>query len=195
MVATGGVKGLSLREAKPRSNLGGDDEEIATLRSQLRKELSGWKQIVILGIGNEFGGDDKLGLLAAQRLKEALPDIHRVEVLEAGNAPENFTGLLRKLSPSHILVIDAAEMGERAGVVKVIDPHKIEKQMPSTHGLPLYMLVEYLERELNSKVIILGIQPKRASFGVSMSDEVESSVNQLVLILKQLLGNLPEAKP
>ena len=164
------------------------------LESKLKEELSGWKQTVILGIGNEFGGDDKLGLLAAQRLKEALSDISRVEVLEAGNAPENFTGLLRKLSPSHILVIDAAEIGEKAGVVRIIEPHRIKKQMPSTHSIPLYMLVNYIKHELNSKVIILGIQPKRLSFGTPVSEEVESSINQLVLSLPVILSTAKNLK-
>ena len=50
------------------------------------------------------------------------------------------------------------------------------------------MLVEYLEHEIGSKVIILGIQPKRFSFVPSVSDEIENSANQLVLMLKQLLG-------
>jgi len=158
------------------------------LESKLKEELSGWKQIVILGIGNEFGGDDSLGLLAAQKLRQALSNMPGVEVLTAGTVPENFTGKLRRLSPSHVILIDAAELGERAGTIKLIDPHKIEKQPPSTHSIPLYMLVEYLEHELNCKVIILGIQPKRASFGGSMSDEVESSVNQLVLSLPVILS-------
>jgi len=174
--------------------LGEEKCRTEALASMLEQELSGWKRIVILGIGNEFGGDDSLGLLAAQKLRQALSNMPRVEVLTAATAPENFTGKLRRLSPSHVIFIDAAESGERAGIVKLVDPHKIEKQMPSTHGIPLYMLVEYLEHELNCKVIILGIQPKRASFGGSISGEVESSVTQLVFILKQLLGNLSEAE-
>jgi hydrogenase 3 maturation protease len=162
------------------------------LEGKLEEALSGWTQIVILGIGNEFGGDDKLGLLTAHRLKEALSDVSRVDVLEAGNAPENFTGLLRKLSPSHTLVIDAAEIGKGAGTVRIIEPQEIQKQIPSTHSIPLYMLVNYLEHELGSKIIILGIQPKRLSFGAPISKEVGNSVNQLVLMLDRLLSNPPE---
>lgn len=167
---------------------------IKALASMLEEELSGWKQIVILGIGNEFGGDDKLGLVAAQKLTQVLSHIPGVEVLTVGTVPENFTGKLRKLSPSHIILIDAAEIGERAGTIKLIEPHKIEKQIPSTHNIPLYMLVEYLEQETGSKAIILGIQPKSLSCGTSVSGEVESSVNRLVFMLKQLLGNLSGAK-
>ncbi len=167
---------------------------VTALAAMLDEELSGWKQIAILGIGNEFGGDDSLGLLAAQKLKQALPNTPRVEVLTAGTAPENFTGKLRRFSPSHVIFIDAAEMGERGGTIKLVEPYKIEKQPPSTHSIPLYMLAGYLEHELGCKVIILGIQPERTSFGASISGEVESSVNKLVLVIKQLLSNLSEAK-
>ena len=157
------------------------------LEDKLEEELSGWKQLVILGVGNELGGDDSLGLSAARKLKEALSGISGVEVLAAGNAPENFTGLIRRLSPSHIVLIDAAEMGETAGTIKLVQAHQIEGMMPSTHTLSLSMLVKYLEQELGSKVLILGMQPKSLRFGTTLSEEVESSINKLLLILEGLL--------
>ena len=154
----------------------------------LEERLSGWKHIVILGIGNEFGGDDSLGIQAAQKLRRTLSNMPRVEVITAGIAPENFTGLLRKLSPSHVVLIDAAETGELAGTIELIEPHRIEKRMPSTHAIPLYMLTEYLEQELDAKVLILGIQPKRLSFGTAVSGEVEVSIDKLVSLLKEIIG-------
>ena len=157
------------------------------LEDKLEEELSGWKQLVILGVGNELGGDDSLGLSAARKLKEALTGIPGIEVLAVGNAPENFTGLIRRLSPSHILLIDAAEMGETAGTIKLVETHQIEGMIPSTHTLSLNMLVRYLEQELGSKVLILGMQPKSLNFGTTLSEEVESSINKLLLILEGLL--------
>ena len=165
-------------------------EQISTeaLASMLEEKLSGWKQIVILGIGNEFSGDDSLGFQAARKLKRALSNISKVEVLAAGVAPENFTGLLRKLSPSHVVLIDAAEMGEIAGTIKLIEPHRIEKRMPSTHTMPLYMLTEYLEHELGAKVLILGIQLESLSFGTAVSREVRVSVDKLARLLVEVIN-------
>jgi hydrogenase 3 maturation protease len=157
------------------------------LADKLEKELIGWKKLVFLGIGNEFGGDDSLGILAAKKLKETLSHITGVEVLTTGTAPENFTGVVRRLSPSHIVLVDAAEVGGRGGSVEIIDPRKIKSLMPSTHSLPLYMLAQYLEHELGSKVIILGIQPKRILPRISVSAEVKSSINELALVLKRIL--------
>jgi hydrogenase 3 maturation protease len=172
----------------------GERSVVDASAAMLQEELRGWRQIAILGLGNEFGGDDGLGLLAAQELEQNLTCTPRVNILTAGTAPENYTGLLRKLSPSHILIIDAAEMGERAGMIKRIDPAKIASQEPSTHSISLDMLAGYLERELNSKVIILGIQPKRICFGASMSDEVKTSIKQLIHLIKQSICNLSEDK-
>ena len=165
-------------------------EQISTeaLASMLEEKLSGWKQIVILGIGNEFSGDDSLGFQAARKLKRALSNISKVEVLAVGVAPENFTGLLRKLSPSHVVLIDAAEMGEIAGKIELIEPHRIEKRMPSTHTMPLYMLAEYLEHELGARVLILGIQPESLSFGTAVSREVRVSVDKLARLLVEVIN-------
>jgi len=164
------------------------------LESRVEEALSGWKRIAVLGIGNELGGDDGLGLLAAKKLKEALADIPNVEVLATGNAPENFTGLLRRLSPSHILLVDAAETGEKAGTIKLIKDREIVGSMPSTHSLPLYLLINYLKKELGSEVIVLGVQPKMLSFNTAISNEVECSIDELVLLLKEVLGNSLEAR-
>jgi len=157
------------------------------LQSNLDKALSGWERTVIMGIGNELGCDDSLGLVAAQRLKEALSGIPGVEVLAAGTAPENFTGLLRRLSPSHILIVDAAEMGEAAGTIQLVDADRTEEVTPSTHTVSPKMLVRYLEEEIGSKVIIIGIQPKELSFGTVVSEEVGDSLSNLVHLLEQIM--------
>jgi hydrogenase 3 maturation protease len=158
------------------------------LVSKLGEELSGWKRIVILGIGNEFSGDDGLGSRAALKLKRALSNTPRIDVIATGTSPENFTGLLRKLSPSHVVLIDAAELGETAGAIELIEPHRIEKRIPSTHTMPLYMLTEYLEQELGAKVLILGIQPESLSFGTTVSSEVGVSIDRLARLLVQVVN-------
>lgn len=158
------------------------------LASMLGEELSGWKQIVILGIGNEFSGDDRLGFQAARKLKRALSNTPRIDVIATGTSPENFTGPLRKLSPSHVVLIDAAELGEAVGTIELIEPHRIEKRTPSTHTMPLYMLTEYLEQELGAKVLILGIQPESLSFDTAVSEEVKASIDKLTRLLVEVIN-------
>ena len=87
-----------------------------------------------------------------------------------------------------MVLIDAAEMGETAGTIELIEPHRIEKRMPSTHTMPLYMLTEYLEQELGAIVLILGIQPESLSFGSAVSDEVEVSIDKLARLLVEIIN-------
>jgi len=164
------------------------------LEGKLETELSGWKHIAVLGIGNELNSDDGLGLLAAKELKKALAGVAGVKVFVTGSCPENFTGLVRRLSPTHVLLLDAVEMGERAGAIKLIDYKEIEEVMPSTHTLPLYMLAKYVEQEIGSKVSILGVQPKNLDFGTGLSTEVENSVGKLVLLVKQIIVPLEKCE-
>jgi hydrogenase 3 maturation protease len=162
------------------------------LASTLEEKLSDWNQIVILGIGNEFSGDDALGFQIARRLRRALPNTAGVEILTVGTAPENFTGLLRRLSPSHVVLIDAAEMGEMAGTIELIEPRRIEKRMPTTHTMPLYLLTEYIEQELLARVLVLGIQPGSLSFGSTVSREVEGSIDKLARVLAEVISRKEE---
>ncbi|MFC2045495.1 hydrogenase maturation protease, partial [Chloroflexota bacterium] len=113
----------------------------AELARTLKKELYGWRRVVILGLGNELGGDDQSGLLAVREIKQVLPgDITGVDIFETGIAPENYTGVLRNLLPSHVIIIDSAQIGERAGYTTIINSESIQELIPSTHSLPLSTL-------------------------------------------------------
>ena len=161
----------------------------AELARTLKKELDGWRKVVILGLGNELGGDDGAGLQAGREVKKVLPsDINGVEIFETGVAPENYTGVLRRLLPSHVILIDSAEMGEEAGYTALITAENIQEIMPTAHSLPLSRLTNYIEEEFKAKVIILGIQPKDLSFSTEVSAEVSNSAKKLAIILRECLA-------
>ena len=105
----------------------------AELTRTLIKELDGWRRVVILGLGNELGGDDGAGIHATREIKEVLPgDIAKVDIFETGVVPENYTGVLRRLQPSHVILIDSAAIGEEAGSLRIIatdDIQEIEKRI------------------------------------------------------------------
>src|ERR1051325_6034884 len=86
-------------------------------------------------------------------------DTTHVLIIEAGHAPENTTGELRKFAPDLVLIIDAADMGESPGTIQWIPEESIDGMSASTHSLPLSMLARYLRLEINCTVVLLGIQP------------------------------------
>ena len=135
----------------------------------LKKELAMARKVVILGIGNELYGNDSLGLLAAKEIQK-LGYSDKYQVLLAGTAPENLAGKIRALSPSHVIFIDAADMGKEPGTIEIIEKDRMGSQTASTHDAPLSLLADYLTEEIGCKVIMLGIQPEDSPRGKRTSD-------------------------
>ena len=125
------------------------------LASVLERELAGAERVVILAIGSEFHEEDSLALQAAKEIEEVSENW---KVILAESAPENFTGVIGKASPSHVVFLDAAEMGEEPGSIEVIEKGRIVDTSFSTHCPSLSILAEYLTGEVGCKVIIIGIQ-------------------------------------
>ncbi|HLO28321.1 MAG TPA: hydrogenase 3 maturation endopeptidase HyCI [Anaerolineales bacterium] len=160
---------------------------LSLLLNQLAAESGTPERIAIVGIGNQYRCDDAAGILIARSLSqhECVADAHRILILEAGHAPENSTGELRKFAPNLVLLIDAAEMGKAPGTVEWISEEDIDGMSASTHSLPLSMLALYLKMELNCNVILLGIQAASNEVGETVSSEVLQAVNEIV---KELEG-------
>lgn len=60
----------------------------------------------ILGVGNPLRRDDGVGPWVAERMRGT-----GWEVVVAGSRVENALGLVRRLAPDLLVVVDAAEMG------------------------------------------------------------------------------------
>jgi hydrogenase 3 maturation protease len=157
----------------------------ASLQPLLKQLLSKWPKaprIAILGVGNQFRSDDAAGVLVVRALahRKCALDTERLLIIEAGHAPENTTGELRRFAPDLVLIIDAADMGEMPGTVKWIPEESIDGMSASTHSLPLSMLARYLRLELGCTVALLGIQPASNTVGDEVSSEVAQAVQEIV---------------
>lgn len=146
-------------------------------------------RVAIVGIGHELRGDDAAGLAVARALHApaAAPPASPVLVIEAGPAPENYTGQLRRFGPDLVLLVDAARMDEAAGAVRWLDWPATTGLGASTHTLPPHILARYLVAELECEVAVLGIQPETTIIGATLSATVEQAVNKLAHTLARLL--------
>ena len=136
--------------------------------------------IVLLGIGNPLHADDGAG----PRLADMLIGVSGVTAFNCGTAPENFTGLVRKLGPDLLIIADAAEMGLPAGSVRIIPPEKIHDTSVGTHTLPLYHLVDFLA-DPSRKIVIIGIQPASLEWTDQVSDPVASALNEIKMMIAE----------
>ena len=155
---------------------------ISQLLKQPTSRSGNLPRIAVLGVGNLIRSDDAAGVLVARGLsqRECAARRDRVLIIEAGQAPENRTGELRRFSPDLVLIVDAAEMGEKPGTTQLIDQESIDGMSASTHSLPLSMLARYLVLELGCTVKLLGIQLDSNEVGEGVSPGVLQAVNQIV---------------
>jgi hydrogenase 3 maturation protease len=146
-------------------------------------------KIAIVGIGNNLRSDDAAGILVAQRLMQSrcVQDLKHVLVIDAGHAPENMTGELRRFMPDVVLLVDAAEMGEMPGTARWIPMEDLDGMSASTHSMPLSMLAGYLTLELHCDVALLGIQPSSNDFGENVSLVVLQAVDEIVKEMERSL--------
>lgn len=133
----------------------------------LRRRLGGARLLAVVGIGDELSPADQLGMIAAREIDRQ--DIPGVRVFLAGTVPENITGPLRRYRPDHVLLLDAAEMGERPGAIARVEPGQVSAGLFSTHALPLPVVMEYIERDIGIPVTLLGIQPETGGPGNTLS--------------------------
>jgi hydrogenase 3 maturation protease len=147
------------------------------------------RRAAIVGIGNELNGDDAAGVWVARKLQEATGRVadSPVLIVEAGTAPENVTGALRKFAPALVLLIDAAQLNEPPGTIGWLDWRDTTGISAVTHGLPLHVSAEYLVTELGCEVALIGIQPRSNAFDAPLSPEVQRAVDEVVQALQATL--------
>jgi hydrogenase 3 maturation protease len=133
---------------------------------------------LVLGIGNREGGDDAVGPYIIDELKKK--KLHDIDVLDVGVAPENFTDVIKKKKPYIVLLIDAIDMGIEPGKIRRVRRDQIGEMHVSTHGIPLSVVMKYLETFV-SNVILIGIQPERMD-GM-MTEGIRNAAHQVIMKL------------
>ncbi|MGY3856370.1 hydrogenase maturation peptidase HycI [Aeromonas intestinalis] len=132
---------------------------------------------LVLTVGNTMMGDDGAGPYLAEKLQASpLPGW---EIIDGGIAPENMVHRVRALQPDRIVLVDAAEIGEKAGTLKVIPPDTIADMFIfSTHNMPLNFLIDELKTFV-PEVIFVGVQPAIVAFSFPMTEMVSGAMDYL----------------
>ncbi|MBZ0303057.1 MAG: hydrogenase maturation peptidase HycI, partial [Anaerolineae bacterium] len=155
-----------------------------SLQQAIRRANKPRPRIAVVGIGHELRGDDAAGIMIARGLQRVSSPT--LIVVDAGPAPENFTGLLRALAPDVVLLVDAAQMQEPPGTVRLLAIDGAQPDSASTHTLSLHLLANFLRATLDGDILLLGIQPEQDSFGTGLSSAVQQSVDHIVTVLPDI---------
>ena len=156
----------------------------------LKQKLENAKRVAVLGIGSELRGDDIAGLLAAQQIEKTITEqttLPEVRVFIGETAPENLTGEIKKFQPTHLIIIDAAELNKEPGHIEIMEPETIGGTSFCTHSLPLKIIIGYLLESFKFQAIIIGIQPKTLTFGAQPTKEVVAAAKRIAKTITKLL--------
>ena len=137
---------------------------------------------LIIGIGNEYRGDDAAGLVIARGLKrQTIADVTVLEQSGEGAAlMEAWEGA------DTVVLIDAVNSGAEAGTIHRIEAHA--QPVPqrffrySTHAFSVAEAIELARAlgELPRRLMVYGIEGKTFKAGNGLSDEVETAVRDVV---------------
>ena len=138
-------------------------------------------KVVIVGIGNPLKGDDGCGPALIEQLAGRINAV----CIDAGNAPENYTGKIIKENPTNILIVDAVHLERSPGSYELVKKEEIAKIGLTTHDMGATLLIGYLEQETKANIYLLGIQPQSVSFGEGISSPVQKSIEEISKLMKE----------
>lgn len=108
--------------------------------------------------------------------------------MDGGTVPENYTGLIRKENPTHIILVDAVEMKKEPGYIRIVKKDEILNYNISTHAMPVSFLIKFMETTIDADIILIGIQPEKMNLGEGISEEVEKSIGIVANTLFELIN-------
>jgi len=156
-----------------------------TLARVLADRLKG--SVVLVGVGNPLRGDDAAGCELARRLEGRSGAL----VVNAEDIPESHLVRIATARPDTVLFVDSVDLGTAPGSVAVLEEKQMAGYCPSTHRVPLRLLMECLRRDTGADVFLVAVQPGQIGLGEPMSDEVTASIALLVETLEGLLPAPP----
>jgi hydrogenase 3 maturation protease len=165
-------------------------KQLRQITAPLTKTDAGLR-IAVLGVGNVLNGDDAAGVRAARALLRCQARSlisSSILVIEAGLAPENFSGRLRQFGAQRVILIDAARMEAPAGEIRWLPWEQSASLSASTHTLPLSMFAAYLVSELGCQVDLLGIQVVQTGPGQPVSPPVQNALRRLLRGFQNILA-------
>lgn len=148
----------------------------------MRGGVLGPSSIRIIGLGNEFRGDDAVGLMAARRLRQEIND--RAEVIEAEMVGVDLIDLMK--GARAVILIDAARSGQSPGIIHRLDvsagPIEVLMFPHSSHALGISEALELARvmGVLPPRVIVYGIEAGNTQAGQALSSQVAKALDEVV---------------
>ena len=140
-------------------------------------------RLKVIAVGNDLYGDDGVGNAVLHEL-EKMSEMKEVELFDGAT---DALGLIDHFSGvDHVIIVDAAQMGEKPGTVKVFSKDEVKLKIKmdhlSVHGISLAETFDIAQMadSLPGKITIIGIEPKNIGISQGLSDVVMQSIPEVV---------------
>jgi hydrogenase maturation protease len=136
----------------------------------------------VIGIGNCLRGDDGIGSIVIERLRQEI-GVLPVNLYDVGS--DAFSVLEHLVASQPILIVDCAKMGEPPGTVKKMMINnasmKTIDKMVSLHGIG-FAEVFQLARRMGAiaPCSLVGVEPKSVAFNTGLSKEVKEAIPKII---------------
>ncbi len=137
--------------------------------------------VLVLGLGNTLLADDGVGVHVVRRLASDPDAPPGLRALDGGTL--GFRLMVELTRSSAVIVVDAADLGERAGTVCLLPQKALAYYVSrggrvSAHeaGLVDLLTLARLEGWAPARLALLAIQPQRIDWGEQLSEPVARSL-------------------
>ncbi len=140
-------------------------------------------KVKVIAVGNDLYGDDGIGGAVIEILGQ-MPEMKDVELIDGAT---DALGLIDYFEDDvHIILVDAAQMDEEPGTVKVFSKDEVRMKIKmdhlTVHGISLAETFDIAKAvdKLPEKVTIIGIEPKNIGISEKLSDVVTQSIPNVI---------------
>jgi hydrogenase maturation protease len=150
---------------------------------------------VIIGVGNILLKDEGIGIHVVRELVNiGLPEW--ISIHECGTSGLNILNYLENTDCA--IIVDAVRSGKTPGTVSkfLIDKSRLEevKDMVSMHQIDLLATLSLGSKmmQLPSRIVIVGVEPRDISPGLSLSSEVNKAIPQIIVKVREEINVVKE---
>jgi len=143
------------------------------------------KRPLLIALGNPLRRDDGVGYY----VYKSLSNLKSIPITYCYSL-ELCTDIIAEYKPDTIIILDAIDAGIEPGdLVFTCDLNTIiEEYLPTTHTVPLSLVIRYLKETIPTikRICLLGVQIKDRGIGEGLSSEVEKTTRYIIDLLTSI---------
>ena len=150
-------------------------------------------KVLVLGIGNVLMTDDSVGVRVVHELERRYRFPENVELLDGGTSGIELLSYIA--NRDYLIIIDAIRSDFPPGTVLKVEGEDVPAKFmtrisPHQLGISDLLAAATLTGELPERMVLFGMEPKKISLGLELSDELKANLEKLIAKVVEELKNI-----